>query len=127
MSPENVAIARPILSGARAIWFSAYGFGWGYRAFELPFEVACEKLGAADPTAKHALLAFELGKRQILRVVDRKPGANTGERLTLAAQDFSGASGPDAVAGRLLSQIRIWQWPDCGSAPTRYVRRLGDG
>jgi len=88
MTPDNIAITRPIHSDVRAIWFSAYGFGWGYRAFELPFEVACEKLGAAGPTTKHSLLAFELGKRQILQVVDRKAGAKTGERLTLTAQDF---------------------------------------
>jgi hypothetical protein len=92
MTESTIAITRPISAGIRAIWFSAYGFGWGYRAFELPFEVACEKLGAADPTPKHALLAFELGKRQVLRVIDRKPGANTGEPLTLSAQDFSCAN-----------------------------------
>jgi hypothetical protein len=89
MTQPTIAVTRPIPSDARAIWFSAYGFGWGYRAFELPFEVACEKLGAADPTAKHSLLAFELGRRQILRVVDRDSGRYTGERLTLSAQDFS--------------------------------------
>jgi len=89
VTQPTITIIRPISSDARAIWFSAYGFGWGYRAFELPFEVACEKLRAADRTAKHSLLAFELGRRQILRVVDRDSGTHTGKRLTLSAQDFS--------------------------------------
>ena len=87
MTQPTIAIIRPIPSDARAIWFSAYGFGWGYRAFELPFEVAGEKLRATDPTAKQSLLAFELGRRQILQVVDRDSGRYNGERLTLSAQD----------------------------------------
>lgn len=89
MTQPTIAITRSTPSDTRAIWFSAYGFGWGYRAFELPFEVACEKLEASNPTAKHSLLAFELGRRQILRVVDRDSGRYNGERLTLSAQDFS--------------------------------------
>lgn len=88
MTLPTIAITRPVPSDAHAIWFSAYGFGWGYRAFELPFEVACEKLGAADPSAKHSLLAFELGKRLILQAVDQNSETYTGERLTLSAHDF---------------------------------------
>ena len=88
MTLPTIAISRPIPSNVRAIWFSAYGLGWGYRAFELPFEVACEKLGATDPSAKHSLLAFELGRRQVLHAVDRDSGRYTGERVTLSAEDF---------------------------------------
>jgi hypothetical protein len=52
------------------VWFSAYGFGWGYRAFALPYEAVREHLGAGDLTDQQIRLAFELGKRRILQVVE---------------------------------------------------------
>ena len=46
----------------------------GYRAFELPFSVVHEKLGAKEPTVRDALLVFALKKRlvkvRILRAAD---------------------------------------------------------
>lgn len=88
--PVKVAISRPILSDDMVVWFSAYGFGWGYRAFALPFEVVCQKFGAASPTPKQVLLAFELGKWRILQLIGQKIFEdNPGERTVLAEADFS--------------------------------------
>ena len=62
----------PLLSDDSILWFSAYGFGWGYCAFTLPTETVCEKLGAANETPKQLVLAFELGKRRLLQAVEQK-------------------------------------------------------
>ncbi|KAA1009827.1 hypothetical protein FVF58_21055 [Paraburkholderia panacisoli] len=56
-----------LLSTASTLWFSAYGFGWGYCAFALP--AACENLGAANGTPKQFMLAFELGQHRLLQAV----------------------------------------------------------
>lgn len=89
MNQPDVGITRPILSDDAAVWFSAYGFGWGYRAFAIPFEVVCAELGATDPVPRQVLIAFELGKRRILQTIDQQPPSYTGERVTLSASDFS--------------------------------------
>ncbi|MBC8751296.1 ribosomal protein L28 [Paraburkholderia sp. WC7.3g] len=83
-------VITPILCADSAVWFSAYGFGWGYRAFALPFEVICEELGARNETVQQVRLAFELNKRRILRNVQQYAAASatTGERITLSAADL---------------------------------------
>ncbi|HEY3598680.1 MAG TPA: hypothetical protein VGL08_14360 [Paraburkholderia sp.] len=88
MDQPGTRFTAPILSVDSAVWFSAYGFGWGYRAFALPSKVTCESLGAADETPKQMLLAFELGKHRLLRAVVRKVPPNTGERITLSTDDL---------------------------------------
>jgi hypothetical protein len=88
MDQSGTVITAPILC-ADSMWFSAYGFGWGYRAFALPFEVVCEELGARDETAQQVRLAFELNKRRILRTVQQYEAASTtGERITLSDADL---------------------------------------
>ncbi|MEN8505487.1 MULTISPECIES: hypothetical protein [Paraburkholderia] len=81
-------LTAPLLSANCTLWFSAYGFGWGYSAFELPAEAVCEKLGAANETPKQLMLAFELGKRRLLRTVEQKALPGTGGRITLSAADL---------------------------------------
>jgi len=89
MNEPRTVIAAPILCADSAVWFSAYGFGWGYRAFALPFEVACEELGARNETVQQVRLAFELNKRRILRTVQPFSAASaTGERITLSVADL---------------------------------------
>ncbi|REE07601.1 hypothetical protein B0G71_8136 [Paraburkholderia sp. BL27I4N3] len=88
MSQPNTNLTVPLLTVDSTLWFSAYGFGWGYCAFALPAETVCEKLGAANGTAKQLMLAFELGKRKILQVVEQKAIPSTGERITLSAADL---------------------------------------
>lgn len=84
--PRN--LTDPFLCGDSTLWFSAYGFGWGYCAFALPAETVCEKLGAANNTPKQLMLAFELGKRRLLQTVEKKALPASGERGMLSAADL---------------------------------------
>jgi hypothetical protein len=89
MDQPRTVMTAPILCADSAVWFSAYGFGWGYRAFALPFEVVCEELGARNETVQQVRLAFELNKRRILRTVQQYGAASaTGERITLSVTDL---------------------------------------
>ncbi|WP_236001832.1 hypothetical protein [Paraburkholderia elongata] len=88
MDQPGTNVTAPILSSDSAVWFSAYGFGWGYCAFTLPSEAVCAKLGAGNGTAKQLLLAFELGKRKLLKAVVQKALPCTGERIRLSADDL---------------------------------------
>ena len=92
MDQPSTIITDPILC-ADSVWFSAYGFGWGYRAFALPFEVVCEELGARNETLQQVRLAFELNKRRLLRAVQPYGAASaTGERITLSVADLQRAT-----------------------------------
>lgn len=88
MKQPRTSLTAPLLSADSTVWFSAYGFGWGYCAFALPAETVCEKLGAANETPKQLMLAFELGKRRLLQVVEQKALPGTGERITLSPADL---------------------------------------
>jgi hypothetical protein len=88
MDQPSSSLTAPLLSIDPTVWFSAYGFGWGYCAFALPAATVCEILGAANETPKQLLLAFELGKPRILRAVVQKALPLTGERITLSTSDF---------------------------------------
>ncbi|MEW6346669.1 MAG: hypothetical protein AB1704_39070 [Pseudomonadota bacterium] len=82
----NVSV--PTVRSDAAIWFSAYGFGWGYCAFEIPPSIMRANLGAADSTPKQLMLAFELGKHAIARAIESKNLSATGERIALLSRDF---------------------------------------
>jgi hypothetical protein len=88
MDQPRVNLTAPILSVDSTLWFSAYGFGWGYCAFALPPDAVCEQLGAANETAKQLMLAFELGKRRVLQAVEHRALPDTGERITLSSADL---------------------------------------
>lgn len=88
MDQPSTNLTAPIFSADSTVWFSAYGVGWGYCAFALPSETVCEKLGAANRTTKQLLLAFELGKRQLLHAIEQKALPGTGERIMLSAADL---------------------------------------
>jgi hypothetical protein len=88
MNQPCTNLTAPILSVDSTMWFSAYGFGWGYCAFALPAEAVCEKLGAANETPTQLMLAFELGKRRLLQAVKQKALPGSGERITLSAADL---------------------------------------
>ncbi|RDK02712.1 hypothetical protein [Paraburkholderia lacunae] len=88
MNQPTINLTAPILFADSTVLFSAYGFGWGYCAFALPSEVVCKELGAANPTPRQLLLAFELGKRRLLHAVEAKAAPDTGERVTLSAADL---------------------------------------
>lgn len=88
MDEPRTNLTTPFLSVDSTLWFSAYGFGWGYCAFALPAATVCEKLGAANETPKQLMLAFELGQQRLLQVVQQKVLLGTGERITLSTDDF---------------------------------------
>ncbi|MFP4896898.1 hypothetical protein [Paraburkholderia sp. EG304] len=93
MDQPRMSLTAPLLVADSTLWFSAYGFGWGYSAFALPFEVACEELGARNETVQQVRLAFELNKRRILKTVQRYGAASaTGERITLSVADLRRAT-----------------------------------
>jgi hypothetical protein len=77
-------LTLPIVRHDGEIWFSAYGFGWGYCAFSLLAETVCQELGAANETQNQLLLAFELGKRRLSLAVQQIPIPENGERIMLS-------------------------------------------
>jgi hypothetical protein len=90
-------LTMPILSAHSEVWFSAYCFGWGYRAFSLSREAVSEILGPAPETPEQLTRAFELGKRRILRAVERSSAPAPGERITLHGADFRDSASVDAA------------------------------
>jgi hypothetical protein len=89
MNPPSLTltITSPLVSSDAAIWFSAYGFGWGYCAFSLPAESVCKYLGAADTSRKQLILAFELGRKRISKAIEQIGIPDTGDRITLSTLD----------------------------------------
>jgi len=59
MNLPIVQFTAPVLCRDSAIWFSAYGFGWGYRAFAIPYDAMRACLGTEDLTDQQVRLAFE--------------------------------------------------------------------
>jgi len=87
MDQLTVQFTAPVLSRDALVLFSAYGFGWGYRAFAVPYEVVHERLGAGGMTDQQIRLAFELGKRRVLEAVEscgKLP--YEGQRVSLPAE-----------------------------------------
>jgi hypothetical protein len=80
----DIRISAPMLVNSSELWFSVYGFGWGYAAFALPAQAVCTRLGAADASAKQLTLAFELGKRRVRQAVQQLDRPMTGERIALS-------------------------------------------
>jgi hypothetical protein len=87
MNAKLVSLSAPFISRDASLWFSAYGFGWGYCAFSIPIEAVCEYLGAADASTKQLMLAFELGRNRISKVVKQVEIPETGERVILDRLD----------------------------------------
>jgi hypothetical protein len=83
----NLKFTRPMVRG-KALWFSAYEFGWGFRAFEIPGEIAQSELGAADESPRQLALAFELGFQRIAKAVEPMTFEYKGERIPLKATDL---------------------------------------
>jgi hypothetical protein len=89
MNAKLVNLSAPFISADASLWFSAYGFGWGYCAFAIPIEAVCEYLGAADDSKKQLMLAFELSRNRISKVVKQVQIPETGERVILDRLDPS--------------------------------------
>lgn len=80
-------ITAPVISHDASLWFSAYGFGWGYCAVSLPIESVCKHLGAADASTRQLMLAFEVSRKRILRAVEQIEIPETGDRVVLVRLD----------------------------------------
>jgi hypothetical protein len=80
-------ISKPVVFSDSSVWFSAYGFGWGYCAFSIPVEIVCEQLGAANATHNQLTLAFELGKKRVSQAVEKNYVQDTGGRVALRSLD----------------------------------------
>lgn len=83
LSPD-LQVTAPMLVDPSELWFSVYGFGWGYAAYALPAPMVLAQLGAANESAKQMTLAFELGKRRIRRAVHESDRPENGERIVLS-------------------------------------------
>ncbi|WP_412530138.1 hypothetical protein [Burkholderia lata] len=69
MNVQPIQSTLLVLPNTATLRFSAYGFGWGYRSFSLPYAFIREHLGAWDTSEQQIRLAFELNRLQILRVI----------------------------------------------------------
>src|SRR5258707_4763606 len=65
MNAKLVSLSAPFISADASLWFSAYGFGWGYCAFSIPIEAVCEYPGAAGGPTQQLLVSFLFGKERI--------------------------------------------------------------
>jgi hypothetical protein len=83
MNARPVSLSAAFISRDASLWFSAYGFGWGYCAFSIPIEAVCEYLGVANVSTKQLMLAFELNRNRISKVVKLVEIPVTGERVIL--------------------------------------------
>jgi hypothetical protein len=97
MNQPVIWITAPDLSDGSTVRFSAYGFGWGYRAFAVSYEAVCESLGAGDTTEEQIRLAFQLGKRQILQaVLQHETLSYKGQRISLLLESRLRSTSHDA-------------------------------
>lgn len=78
MNVQPIQSTLLVLPNTATLRFSAYGFGWGYRAFSLPYGIVRARLGAGDTSEQQMRLAFELNRPRILRAVE--PCAQTPYR-----------------------------------------------
>ncbi|CDY79580.1 hypothetical protein BGLT_05004 [Caballeronia glathei] len=83
-----IQCTAPVIVNGSAVWFSAYGFGWGYAAYAMPSEAVCGAPDAADASARQIARAFELRKHRILEVVAAADPPLPGERRTLSGADL---------------------------------------
>ena len=87
LATPAVKLTRPVVHG-EALWFTAYEFGWGYRAFELPAALAQRELGALDTSERQLTLAFELGRQRIVGAITPMNSECGGKRVALKSADL---------------------------------------
>jgi hypothetical protein len=99
MNEPLIWMTVPVLSNDSAVWFAAYGFGWGYRSFAISYEAVCESFGAADTTDAQIRLAFQLANRHILRAVQQYGLLPyKGQRIRLSLDGLSRSKIPEEIA-----------------------------
>ncbi|MEM5341452.1 hypothetical protein [Paraburkholderia azotifigens] len=87
MNASTVKLSSPIVH-REDLWFVVYGFGWGFRAFEISADTARTELGAANGSPQQLTLAFELGRQRIAKAVKAMTFDYRGERIALRPQDL---------------------------------------
>lgn len=75
-------LSQPVFADD-GIQFSAFGLGWGFRAYALPAGVVIERLGAANATERQLVLAFQVNRQRITQAVLDADEPRTGERVIL--------------------------------------------
>ncbi|SOE86938.1 hypothetical protein SAMN05446935_7469 [Burkholderia sp. YR290] len=104
MNEPLIWMTVPVLSNESAVWFAAYGFGWGYRAFAISYDAVCDSLGAADTTDAEIRLAFSVRKATILQAVQRYGSLPyEGQRIRLSLDVLSLSTFPEEIASMTSS------------------------
>jgi hypothetical protein len=88
MKQARISLTAPMFADESTIRFSAYGFGWGYCAFELSSDVARQYLGAANESPRQLLLAFQLGNQKLLKAAERTEPPLSGAPVEITGQDL---------------------------------------
>ncbi|NYH26027.1 hypothetical protein [Paraburkholderia bryophila] len=86
---EQIQFTPAIYSEDDGVLFSAYDTSFGYHAFALSYEAACEHLGARNQEREQVLLAFQLNHPRIARAIRTKALPADGRRVVLEAADFA--------------------------------------
>jgi hypothetical protein len=79
---RGLSLSRPVFANDE-IQFSAYGLGWGFRAYALPAGLVVQSLGAADTSEQQLNLAFQVNRQRITQAVAKANAPKHGERLIL--------------------------------------------
>lgn len=85
---ESLQFTPEVFSTSEGVLFSVYGVNFGYRAFALSYEAACEHLGALHQSRRELMLAFQLNRPRIARAILQKSLPSDGRRVILEAADF---------------------------------------
>jgi hypothetical protein len=89
MRQAGIQVTRPILHDDASVWFSVFGFGWGYRAYAVSVDTVCKELGAANTTPGQIGIAFELGKQKILRAIEQLTPTGEGKRVNISPAELA--------------------------------------
>ncbi|MFM0053018.1 hypothetical protein [Caballeronia grimmiae] len=95
MSQPLIKITEPLVRHGCIVEFSAYGFGWGYRAFSISLEGVCKPpLHALEMTNGEVVAAFLSRRSEILRAIVQlevfpDAGKQTWLNLSSRARDTS--------------------------------------
>lgn len=75
-------LSQPVFTDDE-IQFTAFGLGWGFRAYALPAGVVIDRLGAANASKRQLVLAFQVNRQRIAQAVLDADEPRTGERVIL--------------------------------------------
>jgi hypothetical protein len=115
MNQPVIWMTAPILSRGNEVWFSAYGFAWGYRAFAISCDAVRESPGAADLTQERIRVAFQSEKPALLRAIRLSDlSSYEGQRIRLALTE----PGHPPVAGPVQTPVEpVPETPETTSCP----------